>query len=77
MLEPERERLDRIIQGQTIRIAILEEQVRLLAIENVKLINKPDLAKTRQYAKDFIPSSEPMRDNNGKRHAGGEDTLPA
>jgi len=51
-----------------IEIAALKDQIKTLAIENVKLLNEPPKDKKRQYATDFS-SHEPLQDNDGNRDA--------
>lgn len=73
--QSDRARLEGIIRGQEIEISTLKEQLRLLAIENVKLMNKPDASKTRQYAEELVSDDEPLRDQRGMRAIGGENAV--
>lgn len=55
--------LENLVRQKEIEIIALQERVRILAIENVKLMNKPDANKTRDYdSTDTFYGHEPMQD---------------
>lgn len=58
-----------------IEIASLKDQIKKLAIENVKLLNKPPKNKARQYATDDIPDNEPLQDHIRKRDVSPHQSL--
>jgi hypothetical protein len=73
--QTDRARLEGIIRGQAIEIQILTERLKLLAIENVQLMNRSDTKKLRQYAEELVSDDEPLRDHPGMRIVGSENTV--
>ena len=58
-----------------IEISVLKEQKRQLAIENVKLLNKPLKNEAGQYATDDFPNNEPLQDHIRKRDVSPHQSL--
>ncbi len=59
--------LESKIRGLEIALDTEQERSRLLAIENVQLLNKTDPEKMRQYANE-LSDDEPVSNHGRKRH---------
>lgn len=69
-------KLESLVRMQEIEIKTLKENNRLLALENVKLLNKPDPTQMRQYETDkSIPDDKPLQDHKRKRNVGTDKSL--